>query len=114
MTAIIDSMPTRSGQGPAAVVEAASNLDHGVAALVFVFDVGGYWPAVLLQQLKHLHNRHVAFAKRHVRSLNARPVLEVQRHNACVMLPQERNGVLIRGGEVADVEVQDRKSTRLN
>ena len=47
-------------------------------------------------------------------ALIAFAILEVQRHDAVVMLLQESDGVLVRGGEVADVEIGGDKAVRLH
>ena len=73
-----------------------ADLVDGVAALVFVFDVGGIGQPLSLQQLQHLDDRRVARAERRRSALIALAILEVQRDDAIVMLLQERDGVLIR------------------
>ena len=56
-------------------------------------------------QLEHLGRWCVTVAELDIGSLIALAILEVQRDDASVMLLQERDRVDVRGGEVADVEI---------
>ena len=88
-----------------------ADLVDRVAALVFVFDVQRESASgSSLHQLQDLGNRRVAGAELEVRPLIALAILDVQRDDAIVMLLQERDGVFVGGGEVADVEIRPRCS----
>ena len=80
-------------------------LDRRARALVFVLEVGRDRPLVLLQQLQHFAHRRVACAPLHVRPLIALAVLDVQVRDVRVVLAEVRDRVVIRGREVADVEI---------
>ena len=78
----------------------------GVPAPLYSYSrYGRNRPLVLLQQLQHLLHRRVARAPLHIRTLIALAILDVQVGDVRVVLAKICDRIVVRRGEVADVEV---------
>src|SRR5437588_1614209 len=83
-----------------AVVEALADfLRRCSLAAVLVLDVRGDGPAFLFQQLQHLADGRVALTPRHVITLMLLSIFDMQVRDACMVLADERHGVVVGGGE---------------
>lgn len=75
---------------------------------VLVLDVGVDSPLVVAQQAQVGADGRVALAKRQVGAVVPLAVLDVQRHDAAVLLPEVFRGIAVGGGEVVDIEIDAR------
>src|ERR1035437_7466238 len=96
---------TDSSQGLLAEFVALLYLLNRIPALVRVLDIGWNLPARFLQHLQHVSNWRVALPKLHVRPLPLLAVLDMKRDRPLVVFVQERDRVVSRSDEVADVQV---------
>ena len=76
---------------------------HGSMLLYSLLHLSGY--ELSLEQLQNFANRRVTGTPGHVGTLIAATVLQVQVRDGRMVLAQIRDRVVVRGREVADVEV---------
>src|SRR5262245_58196095 len=93
------------------ILKALSHFGNSIFAAVFVFDIRGYVPLLLFQQLEDLLDRRVALSPWHVGAVVLLAVLQMEIGDPAMMLGDIGDRIKSGGEEVADVEI-DREVLR--